>query len=85
MDAGRCVCGDGCFSASPYDRGGPENGDGKPLFGWMLEDAGGGYWFDLAPEMTSEMEGRDCRFEGSLSSALLRESVDEIMPELGWG
>ena len=54
--------------------------------GWMLDDADEGYWFDLAPEMTSEMEGRDWRFEWSLSSALLRESADAIMPEeLGWG
>jgi hypothetical protein len=32
--------------------------------------------------MTSEMDGRDWRFDGSLSSAVLRESL-AIMPEDG--
>lgn len=48
-------------------------GDGKPEPG-----CAGGYWPGLVPEMTSEIDGSDWRFDDSLSSDDLRDS-EEIM------
>lgn len=47
----------------------------------MLDEGPGGYWPDLVPEMTSEIEGSDWRFEGS-SSMGFRGSMEEIMLEM---
>lgn len=47
----------------------------------MLDEGPGGYGPDLAPEMTSEIEGSDWRFEDS-SSTGFRGSTEEIMLEM---
>lgn len=47
----------------------------------MLDWAGGGYWAGLVPEMTSEMEGSDCRLGESPSSECLRGSDDIMVDE----
>lgn len=66
---------------SPNGRGGAEdeNGEGRLWMGGAGAGAGGGYETDLVPEITSEMEGNDCRWPESPSSEVLRESTGEIM------
>lgn len=57
------------------------NGEGKEVLDcWAVVDVGSEY--GLVPEMTSEMEGRDCRFDGSISS-VLRASVVDVPLEVG--
>ncbi len=69
-----------CLSLSVKEREGPApKGEGNDVFDdCVAADGGGGY--DLAPEMTSEREGSDCRFVGSMSSGLRDGSIAEALP-----
>jgi hypothetical protein len=78
--AGRIDEESACFSLSMKEREGPApKGDGNDVFeGWDEAEGGGGYGF--VPEMTSEIDGSDCRFMGSISSFLRAGSAVEAVP-----
>ena len=65
MDVGCKVLGDEFLSepTSPKGRGGAEdeNGEGRLWLWGMGAGAGAAYGADFVPEITSEIEGRDCR------------------------
>lgn len=86
-DVGCNVLGDGFLSDPPMSPNGRddadnENGEGRPCAGGIGAEDCGAYDRGFAPEITSEMDGNDCRWEwaDSDSSECRRSSTGEIMP-----
>lgn len=81
-----CSCRGECFSGSEYERGAGVKGEGRPEPGCKFGWDGGGYWPGLVPDITSEIDGRDCRPGCSLSSEDRRCSLEiMLLPEFDGG